>query len=294
MNPIYTLLRRFDLSLMNDKFILALNKSSERYNELKRNYPYNLDWFKNYVISNLIMSLGGRTKELEINDGTYYSIHEYLKKIYSDEIEERWYELRSNSLQEQIRKVLKEESRLKKTVENYINQFGFKQTAKMMGISLTKLVEISDHPIDSKLAHEILMENLKNKKLPREYKNFKIYPSMDGLVYWEMRRDSKHFLPGMSEHISVVATPFWDGNPWTPVDMDWFTLFNEDGVIAEKEPSGSYYVQLKDKTSFDTVNELFKWYVEYYLPVVYSTVMRDLLPEVYQEIDDKLDDKGGY
>ena len=138
MNPVFTLLRRFDLSLMNDKFILALNKSSERYNELKRNYPYNLDWFKNYVISNLIMSLGGRTKELEINDGTYYSIHEYLKKIYSDEIEERWYELRSNSLQEQIRKVLKEESRLKKTVENYINQFGFKQTAKMMGISFTK------------------------------------------------------------------------------------------------------------------------------------------------------------
>jgi hypothetical protein len=42
------------------------------------------------------------------------------------------------------------------------------------------------------------------------------------------------------------------------------------------------------------VDELFKWYVGYYLPVVYSTVMRDLLPEVYQEIDDKLDDKGGY
>jgi hypothetical protein len=91
---------------MNDKFISALNKSSERYNEVKRNYPQNMDWFKNYVISNLIMSFG-RTKELEINDGTYYSIHEYLKKSYSDEIEERWYELRSNSLQEQIRKVLK-------------------------------------------------------------------------------------------------------------------------------------------------------------------------------------------
>ena len=87
MNPVFTLLRRFDLSLMNDKFISALNKSSERYNEIKENYPQGLDWFKNYVIANLIMSFG-RTKELEINDGTYYDIHQYLKKHYSDEIED--------------------------------------------------------------------------------------------------------------------------------------------------------------------------------------------------------------
>jgi hypothetical protein len=67
------------------------------------------------------------------------------------------------NLQETIRKVLREESRLKKTVNNYIEQFGLKQTSKMMGISLAKLVEISDHPIDSEVAHEILIENLRNK-----------------------------------------------------------------------------------------------------------------------------------
>ena len=82
MNPAYFFFRRFDLSLMNDKFISALNKSSERYNEIKKNYPQSLDWFKNYVIANLIMSLG-RTKELEINDWTYHSIHQYLKKHIS-------------------------------------------------------------------------------------------------------------------------------------------------------------------------------------------------------------------
>jgi len=199
------------------------------------------------------------------------------------------------NLQETIRKVLREESRLKKTVNNYIEQFGLKQTAKMMGISLAKLVEISDYQIDSEAAYEILIDSIKNKKLPREYRDFKIYPSIDGIVYWEMSRDSNHFLPDMTEQISVVATPFWDGNPWTPVDIDWFTLFNEDGyIIAEKEPSGDYYIQLKHKTSFDTVDELFEWYYEYYLPVVYSTVMKDLLPGVYQEIDDKLDNEGGY
>jgi hypothetical protein len=107
MNSVFTLLRRFDLSLMNDKFISALNKSSERYNEIKENYPQGLDWFKNYVISNLIMSFG-RTKELEINDGTYYDIHQYLKKYYSDEIEERWDELQEFDIRESIIRVLRE------------------------------------------------------------------------------------------------------------------------------------------------------------------------------------------
>jgi hypothetical protein len=107
MNPMYYLLRRFNLSLMNDKFISALNKSSERYNEIKKNYPQSLDWFKNYVIANLIMSFG-RTKELEINDGTYFDIHQYLKKHYSDEIEERWYELQEFDIRESVLRVLKE------------------------------------------------------------------------------------------------------------------------------------------------------------------------------------------
>jgi len=39
MNPVYFLFRRFDLSLMNDKFISALNKNSERYNDIKKNSP---------------------------------------------------------------------------------------------------------------------------------------------------------------------------------------------------------------------------------------------------------------
>ena len=199
------------------------------------------------------------------------------------------------NIQETIRKVLREESRLKKTVDDYVSKFGFKDTAKMMGISLAKIVEISGHPIDSEVAHEILIENLRNKKLPREYKNFKISSGVDGIVYWEMSRDSKHFLPGMTEQISVVATPFWDGNPWTPVDIDGFVLFDEDNnVISETEPGGEYYIQLKHQTSFDTVDELFEWYEEYYLPEVYSTIMRDLLPGVYQEIDGKLDNEGRY
>jgi hypothetical protein len=140
MNPALTLLRRFDLSLMNDKFISALNKSSERYNKTKKNYPQSLDWFKNYVIANLIMSFG-RTKELEINDGTYYDIHQYLKKHYSDEIEERWDELQEFDIRESVLRVLKEET-FRARIINMIEKDGLLQALKVTNMSYTKLFSL--------------------------------------------------------------------------------------------------------------------------------------------------------
>jgi hypothetical protein len=67
------------------------------------------------------------------------------------------------NLKESIKKVLREESRLKKSIDNYISQFGLKDTAKMIGISLAKLVDISGHPIDSEVAHELLIDNLNGR-----------------------------------------------------------------------------------------------------------------------------------
>lgn len=189
------------------------------------------------------------------------------------------------NLQESIRKILREESRLKKTVDNSINQYGLRHTAKIMGISMTKILEISEYPIDSETANDLLIENLKNKKLPREYRNFKIYPSFEEIVYWETTINSKHFSPNMTEKISVVATPFWDGNPWTPIDIDSFALFDKnDNIVDEKNSDNEYYIRLDHQSYFDNVDQLFEWYKEYYLPEVYSTIINDLLPEVYQDI----------
>jgi len=107
MNGLNYFLRRIDSDTLDNKFMSALNKCSERYNEIKRNYPQSLDWFKNFVTATLIISLERMTKLEDENESN--KIQDSLVKYYSDEIEERWYELRSDSLQEQIRKVLREE-----------------------------------------------------------------------------------------------------------------------------------------------------------------------------------------
>ena len=86
-----------------------------------------------------------------------------------------------------------------------------------------------------------------------------------------------------------MATPFWDGGEYTPVEIDWFTLLDDKlNVTIDQEGGGDYYKQLKHQTSFETVGELFNWYREFYLPEVYNLVMNKLLPIVHSDIDDRL------
>jgi antitoxin component of RelBE/YafQ-DinJ toxin-antitoxin module len=200
------------------------------------------------------------------------------------------------SLKEHIRKVLREENdRIEKLIRKYVNEMGLNETSKMMGITMTKIAEISNMPIDSESANELLLENMRLKKLKREYKEFDIRPTGDGIFYWGASTNTGHFLPDMIESIAVVATPFWDGEEWTPVELDWYTLLDGDGkAIIEISSDGSYYRQLKHQTHFNSVKELFNWYEEYYLPTVYDVIMNEILRNVHQQVDDELDNRGGY
>ena len=197
------------------------------------------------------------------------------------------------NLQETIRKVLKED-RVNKLAKEYINKFGIHNAYKMMGISFTKLVKISNVPIKGEIANDVLMENLENGNLKNNYKGFKIESNMDGVVYWEGELQTGHFLDEYTESITVMATPFWDGGNYTPVEIDWFTLLDKSKPIqrqnvVETEGYGSFYQEFRDKTSFDSVEELFEWYEKVYLPGVYNIIMH-LLPEVHIFIDEKLDE----
>lgn len=108
MNSFNYFLRRVDLDKLDGKFINALDKCSERYNSIKENYPQSLTWFKNFVISTLIMSVE-RMVELENEEGSR-KIQDSLIDYYSDEIEERWNELQEFGIRESVIRILKEET----------------------------------------------------------------------------------------------------------------------------------------------------------------------------------------
>jgi len=198
------------------------------------------------------------------------------------------------NLRQTIKKVLKE-NRQENVLRKYINEFGIYDTYKMFGISFTKLVQIADLPIKGIIANDVLMENLENGNLTDTYKGFKIQSNLDGVVYWDGELNTGEFLPDYIEAITVIATPFWDGVDYTPVEIDWFTLLDKsrkigEQIVVEIEGGGNYYKTLKDKTRFDSVEELLSWYDEVYLPGVYDIIMNELLPKVQQDIQDKMDE----
>jgi hypothetical protein len=198
------------------------------------------------------------------------------------------------NLKESIRRILKEERNVKNTLVKLIDELGIEQASKITAISITKLVQLSDVKINNVIANKILVENLNKGKLKDTYKQFKIESSINDVFYWQGELQTGHYIDKYTESITAMATPFWDGEDYTPVEIEWFTLLdrskpNEVKMVVETEGYGSFYQTFKDKTSFDSVEELFNWYEKVYLPGVHNIIMH-LLPEVHIFIDEKLDE----
>ncbi len=201
------------------------------------------------------------------------------------------------NLRDNIRKILREnsEDKFQNLVSEIIDEVGIYKAKKYFGVSMTQLVKLSKIEINPTIAMELLLENLGKGKLKDTYKGFNIQSTLDGVVYWDGELKTGEFLPNYTEVITAMATPFWDGVDYTPVEIDWFTLMDRSREIGEQivfeiEGGGNYYKALKDKTRFDSVEELLSWYDEVYLPSVYGIIMNELLPKVQQDIQDKMDE----
>ena len=201
------------------------------------------------------------------------------------------------NLRDNIRKILREnsEDKFQNLVSEIIDEVGIYEAKKYFGVTMTQLVKLSKIEINSKVANELLIENLDKGKLKDTYKEFNIQSNLDGVVYWDGELKTGEFLNDYTESITAMATPFWDGVDYTPVEIDWFSLLDKSRkidkqVVVEISGEGDYFKVLQDKTRFDSVEELFSWYDEVYLPGVYDIIINKLLPKVQQDIQDKMDD----
>ena len=189
--------------------------------------------------------------------------------------------------------VLKEDRKAKETISDLVKEFGLIKTSDMVGLSISQIVKVTNIPIDSDTANQILVEMMNNDELKTKYKDFNIHASSNGVFFWESMTKTGHFPDDIVEEITVAATPFWDGVKYTPVELDWFTLFNYYGVIVyETSPEGGFYRELKHQTNFESVDELLYWYEEFYLPEVYNMVMNTLVPKMHKLVDWELKQRG--
>ena len=143
-------------------------------------------------------------------------------------------------------KFIIQENRLERLVKNYVDKYGLPKTSEMMGLSLSKIIQIAKVPIDSEVAFEILREKFIQKELKDTYKNFIIsLDRMDGIFYWETTTRTDRYPEDRVQQITVMATPFWDGSKFTPIEISWFTLLNDEmNIIYELEGDGSNVIFL--------------------------------------------------
>ena len=183
---------------------------------------------------------------------------------------------------------LKENNKLSEKLKKLIDENGFSQVQKMIGVSTTNLVKLSGIPIDSVMANQILTENIVSKKIPTSYKNFEIQcDEFQGVVYWVGKFETKHYQSGMYEIVSFMATPFWDGESRVPIQLDYLELRSDrnDAIIQQIEGDGYFFESLDINIIFKNVDELLNWYATFYLPKVHKIIMKKLLPEVYDYLD---------
>jgi hypothetical protein len=69
---------------------------------------------------------------------------------------------------------------------------------------------------------------------------------------------------------------------------------SKNKLIDEIESGGEYFESITDKVFFDNVDDLYDWYNEFYLPSVYRVIMDNFLPNLRQDMNDRLDDNMGY
>ena len=194
------------------------------------------------------------------------------------------------NLRNNIKKVLNEENRFLKTINRYVDKYGIYKAPEIIGISLTEMVKLSNHPIDSKLAYHLIYENFINKKLKRKYKEFKLSMEYGDLISWFGQFETDYFGSDKVEQFSIYATPFFEEGETTPIEISWYDLLDQgDGSVISIENEGKYYHELKHKTEFESIDELFEWYDNFYLPRTYNILFSDLIPKSRNQMQELLD-----
>jgi hypothetical protein len=185
-----------------------------------------------------------------------------------------------------IKKVLNEENKFIQSMNRYVDKYGIHETSEMFGLSLTEIVKITNRPINSFLAYLLINENFINKKLQRKYKEFKLNIEFGSTISWFCQLDNGHFGKDKVEQFFIYATPFWDSSEHTPIEISGYDLLDKnDGSVISIHGDGNYYYELKDKTHFESLEELFDWYDNFYLPETYQVLKDYFIPMIRSKME---------
>lgn len=160
-------------------------------------------------------------------------------------------------------------SRLKKQLTQSFDEIGFAETIDRYKLSIPQLDIIYKN---SKLPefscddlHEICSVLIYDTAIRKKFISKKYHISLDmddflGAVYFKVT-DKK-----TTNSLDGYATPYWDGNCYLPIDIEYYNFTDDDGDSGEDELTG-YYKQYKLPTEFESFQAIIDWmendYIKY-------------------------------
>ena len=196
------------------------------------------------------------------------------------------------SLKQTIKRILKEEkSKIKQFVLDSIDEIGLQKTSYKMGLPISKLVEISHTEINHYVAKLLILEFFNEGKLTKKFKEFEIKLNEEDTFIWicdnvphDGSFDGKIF-------IEVMATPYYESQRSTPVELDWCGVEdNETGeIIYEFDGGGDFFTLFPNPKKFETIEDVIEWYELSYLYKVHKIITKNFLPPAIGKIEDELD-----
>ena len=142
LNESTYLRRRVDMSSLDKKFFTNLNIVTDKY--LKRHDGYcSFNVFRTTVISYLIDDYRDNLSDEDYDNFPYDEVYNFLFNLFYDKIKDRYVEVFGGDINESehIRKVLREERSLKKSIRNLVETKGFIMASQIVG-SLDRVYEI--------------------------------------------------------------------------------------------------------------------------------------------------------
>ena len=169
-------------------------------------------------------------------------------------------------------------TKLEIALQKLIDEDGFDETKKSLGLTTMELIQKSNCRIDFTMANDILSYLFREKLFPWKYKNCQLsYDGFSGVVNWECDWSGEIY---EEESTSSMATPFWDVTNGVPVDTELYKAVDSEGnpiLLSEGDlENNECYTFIKWDEEFDNLASYSMWIRRFYLPQVHYVIEKHL------------------
>ena len=161
-------------------------------------------------------------------------------------------------------------SRLKNQLTQSFGEIGFFETINRYKLSIPQLDKIYKNSRLPEFScddlNEICSGLIWGSDVKKEYitKKYHIWLDMDDFVssvFFQVT-DKK-----TTNSLNGYATPYWDGNCYLPIDIEYYNFTDDDGDSGDEELTGDYYERYKLPTEFESFQAIIDWmendYIKY-------------------------------